>query len=78
MLKLASSTMFKPVNNHVQAVQLNHVQACQQAKTSCAFLRRVQLIFLNAWSIILCEPIALINYDYVDTADKTVIITQID
>ena len=26
----------KPVNNHVQA---GHVQACQQAKTSCAFLR---------------------------------------
>ena len=25
--KLASSTMFKPVNNHVQAGQLNHVQA---------------------------------------------------
>ena len=31
--------MNKPVNNHVQAGQLNHVQACQQAKTSCAFLR---------------------------------------
>ena len=47
--------MFKPVNNtvqadqlnhvqagqlnHVQAVQLNHVQACQQVKTSRAFLR---------------------------------------
>ena len=30
--------MNKPVNNHVQAGQLNHVQACQQAKTSCAFL----------------------------------------
>ena len=27
---LASSTMFKPVNNTVQAGQLNHVQACQQ------------------------------------------------
>ena len=55
MFKLASSTMLKPVNNHVQAGQLNHVQAsqfnhvqagqlnhvqvCQQAKTSCAFLR---------------------------------------
>ena len=31
--------MFKPVNNHVQAGQLNHVQACQQEKTNCAFLR---------------------------------------
>ena len=31
--------MNKPVNNHVQARQLNHVQARQQAKTSCAFLR---------------------------------------
>ena len=37
--KLASSTMFKPVNNTVQAGQLNHVQACQQAKSSCVFLR---------------------------------------
>ena len=27
--------MNKPVNNHVQAGQLNHVQACQQTKTSC-------------------------------------------
>ena len=27
------------LNNHVQASQLNYVQACQQAKTSCAFLR---------------------------------------
>ena len=26
--------MNKPINNHVQAGQLNHVQACQQAKTS--------------------------------------------
>ena len=25
--------------NLVQAGQLNHVQVCQQAKTSCAFLR---------------------------------------
>ena len=38
MFKLASSTMFKPVNN-AQADQLKHVQDCQQAKTSCAFLR---------------------------------------
>ena len=30
LFKLASSTMFKPVNNTVQAGQLNHVQACQQ------------------------------------------------
>ena len=30
MFKLASSTMSKPVNNTVQAGQLNHVQACQQ------------------------------------------------
>ena len=30
--------MNKPVNNHVQAGQLNRVHACQQAKTSCAFL----------------------------------------
>ena len=29
MFRLASSTMLKPVNNHVQAGQLNHVQACQ-------------------------------------------------
>ena len=34
MFKLASSTMFKPVNNHVQAGQLNHVQACQQLCSS--------------------------------------------
>ena len=30
LFKLASSTMFKPVNNAVQVGQLNHVQACQQ------------------------------------------------
>ena len=37
MFKLASSTMFKPVNNHVQAGQLNmHVQACQQPYSSMA------------------------------------------
>ena len=34
MFKLTSSTMFKPVNNHVQAGQLNHVQACQQQCSS--------------------------------------------
>ena len=45
-----STTLFKAVNNHVQASQLNHVQtgqlnhalhvqACQQAKPSCVFLR---------------------------------------
>ena len=27
-------TMFKPVNNHVQARQLNHVQVCQQPRSS--------------------------------------------
>ena len=31
--------MNKPVNNTVEAGHLNHVQACQQAKTSCEFLR---------------------------------------
>ena len=31
--------MNKPVNNHVEVGQLNHVQVCQQSKTSCAFLR---------------------------------------
>ena len=35
--------MNKPANNTVQAGQLNHVQACQQAKTSCAFLH----VYLN-------------------------------
>ena len=30
--------MNKPVNNTVQTGQLNHVQACQQVKTSCAFV----------------------------------------
>ena len=31
--------MNKPVNNHVQAGQLNHdVQACKQEKSSCTFL----------------------------------------
>ena len=53
LFKLASSTMFKHVNNTVQPGQLNLVQACQQhcsswpaepcsnqstCKTSCAFL----------------------------------------
>ena len=38
------NSLNKPVNNtvqadHVQTGQLNHVQVCQQAKTSCAFLR---------------------------------------
>ena len=33
-----STYMKKSVNNHVQADKLHHVQACQQAKTSCAFL----------------------------------------
>ena len=32
--KLASSTMFKPINNHVQAGQFNHVQAYQQPCSS--------------------------------------------
>ena len=32
--KLASSTMFKPVNNHVKAGQLNHVEACQKPCSS--------------------------------------------
>ena len=31
--------MNRPDNNTVQAGQLNHVQACQQAKTSIAFVR---------------------------------------
>ena len=30
--------MNKSVNNTVQLGQLNHVEVCQQAKTSCAFL----------------------------------------
>ena len=34
MSKLASSTMFKPVNNHDQTGQLNHEQACQQPCSS--------------------------------------------
>ena len=34
MFKLASSTMLKPVNNHVQAGQFNHEQACQQPCSS--------------------------------------------
>ena len=29
MFKLASSTMFKPVNNHVEDGQLNHVHVCR-------------------------------------------------
>ena len=35
MFKLASSIMFKAVNNHVQAGQLDHVQGCQQPCSSC-------------------------------------------
>ena len=31
--------MNRPDNNTVQAGQLNHVQACQQAKSSIAFVR---------------------------------------
>ena len=34
IFKLASWTTFKPVNNHVQAGQLNHEQACQQPCSS--------------------------------------------
>ena len=37
--------MFKPVNNYVQAGQLNHAQACQQAKTICVILRVYPGIF---------------------------------
>ena len=34
--------------NHIQAGQFNHVQSCQQAKTSCAFLRVYKNdLFLN-------------------------------
>ena len=44
--------MFKPVNNTVQAGQLNHVQACDQAKTSCAFLRMYSSMFqLNVFNV---------------------------
>ena len=41
--------------NHVQAGQLNHVQACQQAKTSCALLR----VYL---SIFIIERIEITNF----------------
>ena len=35
--------------NHVQAGQLNHVQVCQQAKTSCAFLRVYKKPISHMW-----------------------------
>ena len=41
--------MNKSVDNTVQAGQLNHVQACQQAKTSCAFLRVYQMLITSVF-----------------------------
>ena len=46
MFKLVSSTMFKPVNNHVQAGQLKYVQVYRQEKT-CVFTRVSEDEFLR-------------------------------
>ena len=51
--------MNKPVNNtvqagqlnHIQTGQLNHVQACQQAKTRCAFLRVIIVGATDRWFV---------------------------
>ena len=58
LFKLASSTMFKPVNNHVQAGQLNHVQACQQPCSSwpaqpCS---RLSTTMFKLASSTMCKP----------------------
>ena len=37
--------------NHVQAGQFNHVQACQQAKTRCAFLRVIIVGATDRWFV---------------------------
>ena len=52
--------MNKPVNNHVQAGQLNHVQDCQQAKTSYAFY----VCILNAIRYLVYTQYSIVSYRY--------------
>ena len=61
MFKLASSTMHvKPVNNTVQAGQLNHVQACQQHCSSwpaqpCSSLSTILFKLASSTNVQACQ-----------------------